>query len=312
MTTEQIIQYLPSSHYVGFLRGASDGVSGTTHMATIKWEDGIERDSWVKIYAGDKPRSLVNEMIGYLLGIALGLPMPPKAGFLLIENKILNPSLVNILSEVDKYRGFTFAWVTEDVKGSNLRIEIENNPSIMNVMIEYFSSCMKDWDQLSHLVAFDDWILNTDRNMGNSIHLPDKTFNLIDHGECMHGGNWKEADLIDYDCAHIGFADNLHLKLLHEKHASSGLFQHENTMRDLDLAKRKHQEAFMKVEAEIRLHLHDLIGDEIIETGIEEMPSYLALETVLGFLKDRADGIQKFSDRCDTFLSLKSIVRPMS
>ena len=89
MTSQQLIQYLPSSNYIEFLRGASDGVSGSTHMATIRWEDDIERDSWVKIYAGDKPRSLINEMIGYILGKALNLPMPPKAGFLLVEIKFL-------------------------------------------------------------------------------------------------------------------------------------------------------------------------------------------------------------------------------
>lgn len=312
MTINQNIQYLPSSHYIGYLGRANDGVSGATHMATIKWEDGVERDTWVKIYTGDKPRSLINEMIGYLLGKALNLPMPPKAGFLLVENKFLAPSLVSQLSEVDRYRGFTFAWVTEDVKGQNLRIEIENNPAIMNVMLDYFSSCMKDWDLLSKLVAFDDWILNTDRNMGNSIHLPDKTFSLIDHGECMHGGNWKEAQLLDFNCHHIGFANNLHLKLLHEKHVASGLFQYENTMRELELAKKEHQQAFLKVESELRFYLEDLIGDEIIETGIDEIPPYLALETVLFFLKSRSNQLKNFSERCDTFLSSHSIVRPLS
>lgn len=312
MIEQQIIQYLPSSNYIEYLRGATDGVSGATHLASIKWDDGVERDSWVKIYAGNKPRSLINEMIGFLLGQALNLPMPPKAAFLLLENKILNPNLVSVLSDVDRYRGFTFAWVTEDVKGENLRIEIENNPSIMKVMIEYFSSCMKDWEHLSSLVAFDDWLLNTDRNMGNTIHFPDKTFSLIDHGECMHGGDWKESQLIDYDCHHIGFANNLHLKLLHDKNTSAGLFQFEHTMSELELVKLEHLKAFQKVESEIRLHLHDLIGDEIIETGIEEIPSYPASETVLSFLKYRAKGLKKFSERCDTFLSSHSIVRPLS
>lgn len=312
MIEPQIIQYLQSSDYIEYLRGATDGVSGATHMASIKWNDGVERDSWVKIYAGNKPRSLINEMIGYLLGKALNLPMPPRAGFLLLETKILDPNFVNLLSEVDRYRGFTFAWVTEDIKGKNLRIEIENNPSIMNVMVEYFSSCMKDWEYLSDLIAFDDWILNTDRNMGNSIHLPDKTFSLIDHGECLHGGDWKESQLLNYDCSHIGFANNIHLKLLHDRNASAGLFQYENTMQELELAKLEHQKAFQKVENELKIHLQDLIGDEIIETGIEELPSYLALETVLTFLKQRAQSLEKFGERCDTFLSSHAITRPLS
>ncbi len=312
MTQEQIIQYLPSSNYIEYLRGSPDGVSGLTHMANVQWEDGVERDSWVKIYAGNKPRSLINEMIGYLLGRALKLPMPPRAGFLLIETKILNPNLVNVLSEVDRYRGFTFAWVTEDVKGKNLRIEIDKNPSSLNVMAEYFSSCMKDWEHLANLIAFDDWILNTDRNMGNSIHLPDRTFSLIDHGECMHGGDWKESQLIDYDCPHVGFANNVHVKLLHDKHAPSDLFQYENTMRDLEEAKLQHKNAFQTIESELKLHLYDMIGDEIVETGIEEVPTYLVMETVLDFLRQRAQSLKKFSERYDTFLSSNSITRPLS
>lgn len=308
----QIIQYLPADHYIEFLRGASDGVSGSTHLANVQWEDGVERESWVKLYAGNKPRSLVNEMIGYLLGRALDLPMPPKAGFLLIETKVLNPNFVHLLSDVDRYRGFTFAWVTEDVKGENLRIEIKNNPINQNIMIDYFKECMRDWGQLCNLIAFDDWILNSDRNMGNSIHLPDRTFCLIDHGECMNGGDWKESQLLNPDCVHVGFAENIHLRLLYEKHKSAGLFQLENTMTELDKAKQEHFNAIKLVKSEIQEHLNDLIGDELIDTGIDSIEPYPVTETVLNFLINRAQHVEKFNERCDTFFSIQSLTRPMS
>ena len=312
MDSNHIIQYLPSDMYIEYLRGATDGVSGATHLASVKWNDGIERDSWVKIYAENKPRGLINEMIGYLLGKSLNLPIPPKAGFLQIENKVLHPNLVSLLSPVDQYRGFTFAWVSEDVQGDNLRIEIENNPSSMNVLIEYFSSCMKDWSELPSLIAFDDWILNSDRNLGNSIHLPDKTFCLIDHGECLKGGSWKEPELLDTNCHHIGFANNLHLRLLHEKHKPANLFQIEQTLSELENAKLNHFSALQQVATEIQSHLNDLIGDELIETGIENIPPYPVSDTVLNFLKIRAKEVKKFSERCDTFFSTQSITRPLS
>ncbi|MFU8925146.1 hypothetical protein [Acinetobacter puyangensis] len=311
MSEQQIIQYLPSSSYIEFLKAATDGVSGKTHLANIKWEDGIERDSWVKIYTATKPRGLVNEMIGYLLGSALNLPMPPRAGFLCLENKILNQNLVNTLSQVDQYRGFTFAWITEDVKGRNLRVELEENPAHYHIITEYIVTCLRDWDNLANMIAFDDWILNTDRNVGNTIQLPDRTFSLIDHGECLQGGEWQEPQLLDAHCPHIGFGDNLHLRLLYEKNKNN-LFSMEDTLAELENAKLLHITALKKVAQEIKMHLTDLIGDEIVETGIEELPNYPVTETVFNFLSNRATAIKKFNERCDTFLSTNSIARPLS
>ena len=309
--SSQIISYLPPDSYKAFLGGAPDGNVGKTHLAEIIWDDDIQRESWVKIYTSQEPRSLINEMIGYLLGTSLELPMPSKAGFLLIETKALHPHLVHQLSEVDQYRGYTFAWTTEDVKGKNPRIEIMNNPEVQAIMEERFIACMTDWDFLPHMIAFDDWIINTDRNLGNTIQLPDNTFSLIDHGESLHGRDWKEPDLLDANCPHIGFLNNLYLRCLHGKYKKDGLFQEENTLRALEQAKTQHHAAFDKVKEEIQQHLDDMIGDEQVETGIKEMASYPVSETVMKFLLNRAKEVRSFNGRCDNFLGMNS-KRPMS
>lgn len=308
----QNIQYLPPSNYREFLRGAPDGIMGATHLAKILWNDGVESDSWVKVYTNQHPRSLINEMIGYLLGSALELPMPNRAGFLMLETKILNTELVNTLSEVDKYRGYTFAWVSEDVGGTNLRIELENNPSSQNIIIEYLSECLTNWDHLASMLAFDDWILNSDRNLGNLIHLPNKSFCLIDHGLSLKGGNWKESDLLHPHCDHCGTLDDIYFSILHQKYKKDGLFQYENTLKSLELEKSKHHHAFLLVKTELLSHLHDLIGDEFVETGIEEMPRFPVTDTLMKFLNDRSLGLQQFIERCNTFFALKSISSPMS
>jgi len=308
----QKIQYLPASNYREFLRGSPDGLMGETHLAKILWSDGIERDSWVKIYGARHPRSLVNEMIGYLLGSALNLPCPNLAGFLMVETKVLDSELIDKLNPVDRYRGYTFAWVTEDVGGINPRIELENNPSSQQIIFEYLSECLINWDYLAGMLAFDDWILNSDRNLGNLIRLPDKTFCLIDHGQSMKGEQWNESDLLNAHCEHSGALDVLYFRILFNKFSSDGLFQYENTLKSLCDEKAKHHAAFLLAQDELESHLNDMIGDEFIETGIEEMPSYPVSDTVIKFLNDRAVALNKFTQRCDTFFGIKSIAKPMS
>lgn len=309
--SEQIIKFLPPENYKSFLKGADDGKSGLTHLAEVTWDDDIERNTWVKIYTGNKERSLINELVSFLLGSALGLPMPERAGLLMLETKVLNENIVNTLSEVDKYRGYTFAWVSQDLGGKNVRLELEQNPTAQSIMIKYLMTDLTNWKYLAKMLAFDDLILNTDRNMGNLIQLPTKEFCLIDHGEALHG-QWKESDLLDHDCEHEGKLDQIFYKCLYDNNNCHGLFQFDKTLEDLETAKSSHAIAFKAVYDELKSHLSNMIGEEKVKTGIKEVNDYPVYETLLSFLENRASNLKGFTNRCEDTLKYHSIPFPLS
>lgn len=309
--SEQIIKFLPPENYKSFLKGADDGVSGLTHLAEVIWDDNIERNTWVKRYSGDKERSLINELVSFILGSALGLPMPERAGLLMLETKVLHENIVNTLSEVDRYRGYTFAWVSQDLGGTNVRLELDRNPTTQSIMIKYLMTDLRNWKSLANMLAFDDLVLNTDRNMGNLIQLPNKEFCLIDHGEALNG-QWQENDLIDHDCEHEGKLDQVFYKCLYESNNSHGLFQLDKTLKDLETAKSSHLNAFKEVSEELKSHLSSMIGEEKVKTGIKGVNDYPVYETLLSFLEKRASNLKGFTNRCEDAFKYHSIPLPLS
>lgn len=127
----QILEYLPFENYRKYLRPAVDGRMGLmTHVAEVTWSDGIKRESYVKFYGQDKKRALLNEALGYLIISSLSLPQPELAGF--IEFKISEentPDIWNSVSDVDRYRGVTYAWACTNTNGINRRVELDKATS---------------------------------------------------------------------------------------------------------------------------------------------------------------------------------------
>lgn len=196
----QILQYLAFSNYRKYLRPAIDGRMGLmTHVAEITWLDGIQRESYVKFYGEHKKRALLNEAIGYLLISGLKLPQPEFAGFL--EFKIsekLTPEIWGEVSDIDRYRGVTYAWVCTNTNGINRRIELDNAHSdeAKKYLTTHILEALKNWEELPNLIMCDDWLANNDRNLGNLLELPNKTFTLIDHGGILYGDNWSPWDIM--------------------------------------------------------------------------------------------------------------------
>ena len=166
------LKFLPSNAYEGFLRASQDGAVGYTHMASINWGSDIN-DSWVKIYKKDAPRCLTNEVIGYLLAHALQLPQPKHAALMIVPIESIPTHIADQLSDVDLYRGHTYAWVTTHA-GENIREMIVNNSAAAEKFVQEFGQ----WSKVEHMIAFDHWIVNNDRHIGNLLQLPDNTFTL--------------------------------------------------------------------------------------------------------------------------------------
>ena len=311
LESQQTIKYLPADNYISFLRRADDGKNGITHLAKVVWDDGVERDSWVKIYPNGKEKSIINELVSFLIGSSIGLPMPQRAGLLMLETKVLNDDLVDQLSQVDRYRGYTYAWVSQDLCGKNPRLELVNNPKNQNIIYQYLVKDLEDWEYLPTMIAFDDLILNTDRNMGNFIQLPNKEFFLIDHGEAL-GGQWNEEVFLNHDCDHEGKLDMIFYNCIYRKNKNYGLFQFENTLKSLEVAKKEHKSAFNRISNELRTNLIDMLGEESVKPVIKGLTPQPIYETIFSFLEKRAHSSKGFSERCNNIFAYHSIPVPLS
>lgn len=188
------IPILDRHHYGYALRKPnSPGWNPTTHLAKIHFPEIGEIPAWVKIDPVIKP-FVGNEIIGWLLARALDIPAPEHAA-LLIEDvawfkEKLRENYPNdaLLPE----SGLAMAWCTADMGREPVR------------SIAPFD----DWNMLAFLrteegaqiAAFDHWLSNEDRHIGNLIRLQHTQYAVIDHAMLFCYLDWRK-DLIKPACS---------------------------------------------------------------------------------------------------------------
>ena len=130
-----------------------------THGAKLACNALGQTDAFVKYYVeGNRPsRGLVNEAVGYMLAKACGLPVPPLAFIVMVSGERLreaHPSLSASVSAAKSYQ----CWATSAVDGAVFK---PNQSSVIAIL--------KKWRLTPTMLAFDDWLLNTDRSTANIV-----------------------------------------------------------------------------------------------------------------------------------------------
>ena len=78
---------------------------------------------------------------------------------------------------------------------------------------------LNNWSQFPSLIAFDDWIGNIDRNVGNLIFINKANVAIIDHGRLFGVENWLIENInADINCNNIMlkiFKDSHHGAIIH-------------------------------------------------------------------------------------------------
>lgn len=60
-----------------------------------------------------------------------------------------------------------------------------------------FMDALNKWPQTARLIAFDEWVANEDRNLGNFIITPNNNIVVIDHSNLPCEMLWECDDLIN-------------------------------------------------------------------------------------------------------------------
>lgn len=304
----QILQYLSFSHYRKFLRSAVDGCMGIgTHVAEIMWDDGICRESFVKFYRHDKKRALLNEAIGFLLIKSLELPQPELGGFLQYKiSETGTPELWKDASDIEKYRGEIIAWVTTNTNGLNKRIEIteQKDSKIQAYLISQVEESLKHWNHLPELILCDDWLANDDRNLGNLLELPNRTFTLIDHGGILYGDNWSAWDIMQARTINGQFQK--WYAQIYKKKFGSGLFWKQDLVAELVELKKKHIQGLNKVRGELFTLVDEFIDSEELDTGLPPQPIQKVSKILQDFLEETAIQHSTIEQKCDHWLDISA------
>lgn len=77
------IEVLSQASFKSVLGRPNEGQMALTLLCLVDWPDGVQRQSYVKIFTREKSIGVFNEVLGYLLTKSNDLPVAPKAGDLL-------------------------------------------------------------------------------------------------------------------------------------------------------------------------------------------------------------------------------------
>lgn len=189
-----MIEIIESDFYLDTLKQmspTSGGISAKTYLATVQWPDGQVIDSYVKLFPADvRTKELINESFGFLLAGTVNLPQSNRAALIKLDVNEFSIDTSNDSFASDN--GFVYGWVTSSLGGENLRKTFFKNfpHHITNAEASKLMIFLNNWSQFPHLIAFDDWIGNIDRNIGNLIFINKNNVAIIDHGRLFGVENW--------------------------------------------------------------------------------------------------------------------------
>lgn len=179
------IELLNQTSLKTVLSRPNEGLMALTLLCLVEWSDGVQRQCYVKIFAEAEGLGVFNEILGYLLTKAEGLPVAPKAGIIILPEE-LKKEIAFPVAPV--------AFLTSKVNG--------NSPSsFYNIgqLIQFESLCtvIDAWEKLPQTIAFDEWVANQDRNLGNLIIDANFAVTLIDHSNMPVDLVWTASMLDD-------------------------------------------------------------------------------------------------------------------
>lgn len=189
-----MLKVLSEDAYQATLAEIDLGQIGATKKASVLWDDGIPRKSYVKVYQPDERcRKLCNEALGFIIGKSLGLLQPDQAALMPIPS-FVKPEFDSVADIYTNHQ--VWAWVTTEC-GDSLKAQfrIKSNPQDHEKQKnnEFLYECLNflaKKEGLSPIIAFDDFIANDDRNIGNLVITLEGHVGVIDHGEVLGRIDW--------------------------------------------------------------------------------------------------------------------------
>ncbi len=140
-------------------------------------------------------QELVNEALGYVLAKACSFSVPDVAGVILLEQAQIPDVALNELRRLGRgtLQPNYFCWFTKDMAYPNL-VQKHMGGIKLQFMeqrrIKRLAKQLADSPDSAKVIAFDDWLLNSDRHPGNLLDGGARLM-LIDQGRIFMYPNWQ-------------------------------------------------------------------------------------------------------------------------
>lgn len=180
-----------------YLRQES-GKMADTYACHVEWDNGVRTNAFVKRFKNTHTLGLVNEITGYILAKGCNLPVPKFVGLIRTSNEHFSDesNIYNewcfLTSELDGETPLSFYEVND----------MEKCQSLMNLIA--------NWSKVHDAIAFDDWIANEDRHIGNIMVAGKDKIYLFDHSNIPINLNWNPKKLDPHYNARSVLTDNLY------------------------------------------------------------------------------------------------------
>lgn len=193
-----MIEMIEQDGYLSTLKemgATSGGVSAKTYLAEVEWPNGEVIESFVKLFpVNTRIKEIINESFGFLLAKSARLRQTTRAALIKLD-----VSEFPIDTNTDSFaaiNGFVYGWVTASLGGKDLKkMYLNNPPNIAVNEAQKIMSLLGAWPNFKALVAFDDWVGNIDRNIGNLIFIKKDDIGVIDHGQIFGVIDWQHEKI---------------------------------------------------------------------------------------------------------------------
>ena len=274
------ISVLPETSYLASHEQVTGGAMGVTRKASIEWDDGSIRKCYIKVYPkNDRIRKIFNELTGFTLAKALGILQPDSAALIPLSKLFYED--FSAVTDINSDE-IVWAWVTTEcgssVKGvfhlNNFEEKFQIDPDdTINKLIQAYSLVCNQ-KNLPSIIAFDDFIANDDRNIGNVVMIGDGNMGIIDHGEILGGIDWmSQLTVLDRTQSF----NNKLLNILNDQVSVKDQTKFTTKHKAVEAA-NAHKVAFISVQDVLITWWNNLL--EVSSVPIDEQPKYVA------YLKD--------------------------
>ncbi|WP_438767938.1 hypothetical protein [Kushneria sp. TE3] len=160
-----------------------------TYGCDVNWADGTGGRGYLKCFPQSRHLGVINEITGYLTAKACSLPVPKKAGIVELNDDLI--ASLQLAGGTDLCR---FGFIVSESPGKSPNSFYPHLP--VEVKARLANQTLTKWPSLGKLIAFDDWLANPDRNLGNFLIASNDEIYIIDHSNLPIGINWQAADLV--------------------------------------------------------------------------------------------------------------------
>lgn len=143
-------------------------------------------------------REIINEVLGYTLAQSCGFSVPDAAGIILLDKEQLPESVLSQLECAHtRPQESYFCWFSKDMAHPNLvqKFNGTGSPYLQTLQLNRLINHLTKSSDTPRVVAFDEWLKNTDRHPGNLLDGTGESHTLIDHGRILLYPNWSPGAL---------------------------------------------------------------------------------------------------------------------